>query len=112
MTEQQIIETMATMVMGWREGVDAWGFPSWYKDRECLVHKDKWNPLQNISDAWQVVEKMKALGWRYALANKTGMGDVCCYFFDDNTKPFIHYASREEEAICKSALKTVGVEVE
>ncbi|WP_425622966.1 hypothetical protein ACPT9H_00265 [Brevibacillus borstelensis] len=45
MTDQQIIETLATKVMGWAEGVS-----SYYPSR---------NPLQNIADAWMLVEKFK-----------------------------------------------------
>lgn len=44
MTDQQIIETLATKVMGWAEGVSSY-YPSW-------------NPLQNIADAWQVVDRL------------------------------------------------------
>jgi len=44
MTEQQIIETLATKVMGWKE--------------DDLIKWVGWNPLQNIADAWQLVEKL------------------------------------------------------
>lgn len=109
MTEQQIIETLATKVMGWKEGF-AFEFHS--EDDIIYIHdmngfKVIWNPLQNIADAWQVVEKMKSLGWRYILSNKTAFGDVYCYFFDDNTKPIYHTAQTEKEAICMAALKVI-----
>lgn len=43
MTEQQIIETLAIRVMGWSNASHMY-----------IV----WNPLQNIADAWMIVEKM------------------------------------------------------
>lgn len=61
MTEQQIIETLATKVMGWKantfhltaNGWDIWRFPE-----GGSVLRASWNPLQNIADAWQVAEKL------------------------------------------------------
>ncbi|WP_035290176.1 BC1872 family protein [Brevibacillus thermoruber] len=59
MTEQQIIETLATKVMGWKQvnlglsiiWVDADG-------RDVSAQVDSWNPLQNIADAWMIVERL------------------------------------------------------
>lgn len=55
MTEQQIIETLATKVMGWQPGID-------FELRLGLILRnwgtEEWNPLQNIADAWMIVEKM------------------------------------------------------
>ncbi|MDF9412984.1 hypothetical protein E1B06_14965 [Brevibacillus laterosporus] len=79
MTEQQIIETLATKVMGWvpipprpngpPEVFPAFCFPIYgdIKDGCIVAHKDAdgvidtahWNPIQNIADAWMVVEKFK-----------------------------------------------------
>lgn len=59
MTDQQIIETLATKVMGWERRRD---FNivngSFYKYDEDMDLVD-WNPLQNIADAWMIVEKIK-----------------------------------------------------
>jgi Phage ABA sandwich domain len=54
MTNQQIIETLATKVMGWKvlildETVYVGGETGY-----CRI----WNPLQNIADAWMIVQKM------------------------------------------------------
>lgn len=61
MTEQQIIETLATKVMGWKadtfhltaNGWEIWSFPE-----GGSVLRGSWNPLKNIADAWQVVDKL------------------------------------------------------
>jgi len=67
MTEQQIIETLATQVMGWKIG-------AFYDDHNRLRHDacfedghgfvlflNKWNPLRNIADAWMIVEKFGSM---------------------------------------------------
>ncbi|GEC93065.1 BC1872 family protein [Brevibacillus brevis] len=48
MTEQQIVVTLATKVMGWSKEQIDFLYPAW-------------NPLQNIADAWMIVEKFKTL---------------------------------------------------
>jgi hypothetical protein len=60
MTEQQIIETLATKVMGWDTHMDVDGNEYWVIDGKWFPKKC-WNPLHNIADAWQVVDKFKAM---------------------------------------------------
>lgn len=74
MTEQQIIETLATKVMGWKtvqrpvrvfdpmypgREIDA----PHYEDEEngTYILVGEWNPLKRIDHAWEVVEKFKAM---------------------------------------------------
>lgn len=56
MTDQQIIETLATKVMGWTTKSETSLF--WLDTDGQLRPKHNWNPTQNIADAWQVVEKL------------------------------------------------------
>nr|WP_277614068.1 hypothetical protein [Brevibacillus borstelensis] len=56
MTDQQIILTLATKVMGWKRYGET---DFWYGDNGNLFDSSLWNPLQNISDAWMIVEKFK-----------------------------------------------------
>lgn len=66
MTEQQIIETLATKVMGWEkheveldltDGGKQKFFDSWRKNGiEVATH---WRPLHNIAHAWMIVERFK-----------------------------------------------------
>lgn len=55
--EQQIIETLATKVMEWDR------HDEYFILDEHAIHADYlhevWNPLQNIADAWMLVEKIK-----------------------------------------------------
>jgi Phage ABA sandwich domain len=59
MTDQQIIETLATKVMGWEEEKDFNRYKGeiWVKVAECSFNL--WNPLQNIADAWMLMDKLK-----------------------------------------------------
>ncbi|MGG1442119.1 hypothetical protein ABE354_08670 [Brevibacillus laterosporus] len=56
MTEQQIIVTLATEVMGWKRYQET---DFWLGDNGNLFNSSLWNPLQNIADAWMIVEKFK-----------------------------------------------------
>jgi len=58
MTEQQIIETLATKVMGWHKA-EFNGAERWYKECGNPAERINWNPLQNIADAWMLVDKLK-----------------------------------------------------
>lgn len=58
MTEQQIIITLATKVMGWQRKKD--DYVDWWMHEDVFICRvDEWNPLQNIADAWMIVEKIK-----------------------------------------------------
>jgi hypothetical protein len=99
MTEQQIIETLATQGMEWRQvnlglsivWVDADG-----RDVSALV--DSWDPLQNIEHAWQVVEKFKAM-------RDTNYEAYRAFY---EYVPESIYAITPE-AICNAALKVFGL---
>lgn len=56
MTDQQIILTLATKVMGWKRYGET---DFWYGDNGNLFDHSFWNPLQNIADAWMIVEKFR-----------------------------------------------------
>jgi len=66
MTEQQIIETLATKVMGWEkheveldltDGGTQKFFDSWRMNG--IEVATNWRPLHNIADAWMIVEKFR-----------------------------------------------------
>jgi len=66
MTEQQIIETLATKVMGWTkyeieldmaDGGKQKFFDSWQMNGQDIAFQ--WDPLKNMSDAWMIVEKFR-----------------------------------------------------
>jgi len=102
MTEQQIIETLATKVMGWY----------WIGDGR--VNKlngeepTRWNPLQDITDAWMIAEKL----YIGVLPQSPGSPDVMKFLAVFETHPYDRdievYAKTAQEAICKAALEAVA----
>ena len=117
-TDTEIIEALATKVMGWIERPQ-WRLPAdrWYTrndKREWRKEaKSGWNPLENIKDAWMVVERM---GEVHHLGSKHGFlltkrdGELWyCEFERPNWEDV--EADNPSRAICLAALKAVGVEV-
>ncbi|MGG1664452.1 BC1872 family protein [Brevibacillus sp. NRS-1366] len=121
MTEQQIIETLAMKVMGWKKALAMDGVtPYWDTGDFCggkwiepVGHRDKdnidvWNPLQNIADAWQVVGKLKEHS--FTLENRF-FYDVWYATFEETSAYGPIYrgkGSTAQEAICNAALKAVA----
>ncbi|MGG3884324.1 BC1872 family protein [Brevibacillus panacihumi] len=107
-TEQQIIETLATKVMGWgREirfrsdedevGDYVWAVP---ETGEVMALEYKWNPLQNIADAWMIVEKLKQI---------RPIHDVRRHNFQAIIRGSIYDIMPEE--ICKAAIAAIGEDI-
>ncbi|RFB28232.1 hypothetical protein DZB91_24335 [Brevibacillus sp. VP] len=132
MTDQQIIETLATKVMGWvparleSQGVSHNCTPEqatyWAKvttdenygtvidgKRYVYISRIDWSPLGNITHAYEVLEKLRSLGWRYILSDNTATGETICYLFDGcNTKSINARVMTPQEAICKAAMAWVA----
>ncbi|MGG1249917.1 hypothetical protein ABE205_19415 [Brevibacillus agri] len=103
MTEQQIIETLATNVMGWEVvNSEVTGKPRWFyqPDKQFCLEMIDWNPLQNIADAWMLVEKFED-----SLTLESWEGFIC-----EICSPVCVRAHEKtaQEAICKAALKVIG----
>ncbi|ALA07260.1 hypothetical protein SECTIM467_136 [Brevibacillus phage SecTim467] len=105
MTEQQIIKTLATAVMGWRwiyhVELDLWG---WHSPDEF---RSGWNPLRNIADAFQVMDKLCI-----ALIPQAGnLPEDMKYLavFDDRPigRKIEVFAKTAQEAICIVAIKVI-----
>ncbi|MED1790617.1 hypothetical protein P4V47_24645 [Brevibacillus laterosporus] len=112
MTEQQIIETLGTEVMGWELlANDGLGWTCQRPDG-VFVYEWSWNPLENLSDAFQVMEKIGANKFNTEIIRRTdGM-----YFVTfkkvgrAEDKLFEVYASGEtvQKAVCNAAMKVVS----
>jgi hypothetical protein len=96
---------VAEHVMGWHKG-ESWGGTDWFtKDNEYAESVFKWNPSENLADAWQVVEKLRS-EFNY----------ISLEIF-----PSIYYCTIDEleiraetapEAISLAALKSCGVDID
>jgi hypothetical protein len=94
--EQQIIETLATKVMEWRQvnlGISIAWVDS--EGRDISAQVDSWNPLQNIADAWMIVQKMAKADPVTSHKFQEALSMYCIY---DITP----------ERICEAALKAIA----
>lgn len=91
MTEQQIIETLATKVMGWTKAQVDFLYPAW-------------NPLKNSADALQIAEEAFGEEWilhkhdgGYSFKGVTPNGKVGNAYLEET----------KEQAICTAAEQTL-----
>ncbi|WP_409177723.1 BC1872 family protein [Brevibacillus fortis] len=107
MTEKQIIETLATKGMEWELGRHA-GELFWFEKGLLKTKEKDWNPLQNIADAWQVVEKIKEQTHFFVLSYAEDNEKYAWQAdFDDVSVQKIGTGMTVQEAICNAALKVV-----
>lgn len=117
MTDEQIIEKLATEVMGWKldEGEDDYGQSQlfWYDNSDEIRQDESWNPLEDMNDAWMVVEKLWEEGislWVGPDPIKGGYA-VQCKPVERNVHDFIR-AETATYAICIAALRAKGLWVD
>ncbi|MED1784681.1 hypothetical protein P4V43_22885 [Brevibacillus fortis] len=96
MTEQQMVLTLATKVMEWETRSEQSHF--WLDSDGHLRPKSNWNPLHNIADAWQVVEKFES----YMVWDIEGKHHARLYY--ETTNWFYGYGDTVQEAICNAGV--------
>jgi hypothetical protein len=118
LTAEQVDEAVARDVMGWRNDgaywVDANGEQKQWSPthpRATLGYEDVvWSPSTSISAAWQVVEKMRADGWHFALTSpgldpeKPGVWCIGFARDRDGERNGVAYVATVPRGICESAL--------
>ncbi|NGQ95447.1 hypothetical protein G3578_09805 [Brevibacillus sp. SYP-B805] len=104
MTEQQIIETLATKVMGW-EKRDLQELDYWYHDGKVICRRGNWNPLQNKADAWMIVKKLEQEFDAVCLMKE---GEEWRFYVGRyDADEYEATAPTAQEAICNVAIKAV-----
>ncbi|ELK39059.1 hypothetical protein RI662_10640 [Brevibacillus agri] len=106
MTEQQIIETLATKVMGWKVDGIAYVMAD-NPDYMVGVQVANWNPLQNIADAWQLLTKLKETYRNAGIVynDETELWE-CHAGYDGHSYFAIDEEGKTEcEAICNAGMK-------
>lgn len=101
MTEQQIIEAMATKVMGWEPESDFVYRDGVLNARCALGYFKEWNPLDEITDAFQVVEKFS----HYKMQTCAN-GKRYCEFLHEG-RLYGGHGDYLQEAICNAALNAM-----
>ncbi|MGG1444909.1 hypothetical protein ABE354_23235 [Brevibacillus laterosporus] len=106
MTEQQIIETLATEVMGWKRYQET---DFWFGDNGNLFNSSLWNPRQNIADAWQLVDKIGPFEYRKSPMENGDYQHIAKFFYHG------HWYSGEgenvQDAICRAVLKAYRIDL-
>jgi len=127
MAHEEIDRLVAERVMGWEhEEIDRGErgkFHAWYTDDyehgEMPIYYEfvngdtswgrMWQPTTDIAQAWQVVERMRALGWDFGMDWDTA---IRAMFIQRNGSEFVSSESDSPHiAICIAALKACGHEV-
>lgn len=120
MTDTKLIEWLAENVMGWRpfEHInDATGKRYLlYDTSETKILREKFQPTQNIQDAWMLVEKMHESGWGFEIASLALPEDEWgVYLNRDTPLPYSEAYAKDENITCAITLavaKAAGYEVE
>lgn len=142
MNLREIDRLVAKKVMGWRLKSfpgGGGGFSAWLNDDGKIIKYendytldaqpyDFWRPTTNIADAWQVVEKLERANLRVLVKScsvkdsgvKIGIakkGDWFCNVINEDEngniiEKFPTYSKTPALAICLSALKSMGVDIE
>lgn len=110
---QRIDALIATKVMGWvlpEETITYWS--NWRDANGNELRSVKaWQPTSDIAQAFQVVERMRELGWTYYAEWEP---DDKAWVLFSNDEHLMDYVGEDEsmpKAICLAALATMGVEV-
>lgn len=120
MKVDEIIEKLATAVMGWTAIVSNHQEPGetearYWRNGNGDRHMSTWNPLKNPSDSKQLREKLAAQGfaWELEAPLQWTYGERMRVFrfwlYKDAKKKITAEAYTEELAVVKVALLTIGV---
>lgn len=112
MTNDDLNSAVATEVMGWTVGHEnayrqTWDTPVGWRLR------DEWNPADGIVDAFDVVDRMRELGYWYELRQPASRDDtmaVARFELDASHGRYSMSAARADalaRAICEAALDAV-----
>ncbi|MGG3873201.1 BC1872 family protein [Brevibacillus laterosporus] len=106
MTEQQIIKTLATEVMRWKADGIAY-VKADNPEYMVGVQVAEWNPLQNIADAWQLVDKIGPFVYRKSPVENGDYYHVAKVFYQGYW--YSEEGATVQDAICRTVLKAYGL---
>jgi len=114
---------VAEKVMGWRKRYPNDPQLVWYwADATGLFERAKqtWRPSTSIAAAWDVVERMRQLGWTVSLLNRNRKEDQTEFWYCDfrphtaivpQDSLWVDHIPTAPYAICLAALRVVGADV-
>ena len=108
MTDEELIEAIATEVMGWEHGIknqpDTYYEGFWFKDSKRIIHKETWQPLTDANHRDMVVEEMIAKGFTLKLGRGlTVQGLLTWARFTKEPYSSYHHDKNTGHAVCLAA---------
>ncbi|GAA0415259.1 hypothetical protein GCM10008934_02740 [Virgibacillus salarius] len=119
MDNRKIDQLVALRLLGYTEIKNDVGTTTWLVDEPneqsffFLGNEREFSPSERIEDAWQVVKELRENYFEISITIGEDIINVEVSTTIDDPKK-VYYAYQQESlplAICKAALKTVGVEV-
>ena len=119
MTDRELVIALAEKVMGWH--THAISERMWFTGTNSIP-KGNWNPLESISDAWMIVERIREIVPKQTTTQtyafqlcQTGIPGEWTASFTVNDFDWSHQATAEADtaprAICLAGIKALGVSV-
>lgn len=107
LTGAELAAAVAERVMGWTRVRHS---ERWFNDDDTAPWIADFRPDLNIAQAWEVVDRMKSLGWNFNYDDEpTHNEPPCAGFYKESRDGSGHYAQHKSgpTAICLAALKAV-----
>ena len=105
MTDEELNNAVAVEVMGWHEQYERGYRAEWVGEHERDGEDvENWNPSTDIKQAFQVVEKMRSMGWSYVIGDEA---DIYYCKFINLYITCSDEADTQQRAICHAALDAV-----
>ncbi|MFB0831440.1 hypothetical protein ACEU2D_17785 [Brevibacillus laterosporus] len=105
MTEQQIIVTLATKVMGWKRYEET---DFWFGDNGNLFNSSLWNPLEDLNHTFQVVDQIEKSDFDIQIYKSEGFTNVQIIELHTDYVIVECVDTSVAEAICKAAMEWVS----
>lgn len=109
MNLREIDLLVAEKVMGWIPQREMQGKILYVLQDGTQIAFD-WKPTTNIADAWQVVEKLRKDSYGFEIEDGFDKKYQCCFY--GSARSYTCEAETATLAICLSALKSMGVDIE
>ena len=111
MTDDELIRAVAEEVMGYKEDIRTLDIRGYYRNvrvwispNEDAIPYNDFDPIDDISHAWMVVERMRELGWAFKIWSYHA-GEFNVFFMNDmrNGEEFRAVDGTAGRAICLAA---------
>jgi len=103
---------VAEKVMGWKRlDLGPINGIRWIKGKDVIESEFPFSYSTDISAAWEVVEKLRAVGVEIVVVAHSVKFSCCVNDTETGKTSFLSLAATAPRAICKMALRAVGVDL-